>query len=496
MRASVSAVTVTAAAPPGPAVRTQRLRTSRLLAVNAMWLGQGAHWPPITFQLVPVAAFMIAGASADLLIGRVSSAGNLFALVAPVIAGWLSDRTSTRWGRRRPWILAGTAVNLAGLGLLAVAGSRLTLAIAYMLVQLAFNLAGGAYAAVIPDVVPAADRGRASGLLGMMNAFGAVIGLAAVTATLALFHETRLGLVVGYAAVATVLVVTTVITLLAVDEPRVEVEHARLRLTAWGAVAAAAGVLSAAGWLLFLLAPLGTATWPVGIGTAVAALIALLAAAREPAVRGFFVAFRQADFAWTFGTRALVMMGIYTILPFLALYFRDVIHASHPGTLAGLWGLAVLAGGIVPSVAGGHLSDRYRRRKPFVYAAGALQGLVASVLLFGLVRSVVVVFALGVVFGVGYGLYVAVDWALACDVLPDRERASGRDMGLWHIAFTLPPALAPAAFGPILHAFNTPGSVILGMATGDFLGFRLVFAGSVVWFVLGTVFVSRIRSVR
>ena len=496
MRASVSAVTATAAAQPGSAVRAHRMGTTRLLAVNAMWLGQGAHWPPITFQLLPVAAFMIAGASADLLIGRVSSAGNLFALIAPILAGWLSDRTSTRWGRRRPWIVAGTAVNLGGLGLLAFAGSQLTLAFAYMLVQLAFNLAGGAYAAVIPDVVPAADRGRASGLLGMMNALGAVIGLAAVTATLAVLHETRLGLFVGYAAVATVLIVTTVVTLLAVDEPRVEVERVRLQLTPPAVLAAIAGVLAVAGWLLFLLAPLGRAMGPVGIGTAAAALVALLAATREPAVRGFFVAFRNTDFFWTFGTRALVMMGIYTILPFLALYFRDVIHASQPGTLSGLWGLAVLAGGIVPSVIGGHLSDRYRRRKPFVYAAGALQGLVASVLLFGLVRSMVVVFALGVVFGIGYGLYVAVDWALACDVLPDRKRASGRDMGLWHIAFTLPPALAPAAFAPILHAFNSPGGVILGMATGHFLGFRLVFAGSVVWFVLGTVFVSRIHSVR
>jgi hypothetical protein len=69
-------------------------------------------------------------------------------------------------------------------------------------------------------------------------------------------------------------------------------------------------------------------------------------------------------------------------------------------------------------------------------------------------------------------------------------------MGLWHIAFTLPPALAPAAFAPILHAFNTPGGVIVGLSTGHDLGFRLVFAGSVIWFVLGTVFVSRIRSVR
>jgi MFS family permease len=474
-----------------------RMTTRRLLAINAMWLGQGAHWPPISFQLVPVAAFMIAGGSADLLIGRVYAAGNVFALIAPVVAGWLSDRTSTRWGRRRPWMVAGTAVNLAGLGLLAAAGSPLSLAFAYMLVQLAFNLAGGAFAAVIPDVVPTGDRGRASGLLGMMNAFGALVGLASVTAALAIFHETRLGIDVGYGAVGLVLLITCAISVIAIKEPPYPpARHEALQFDAGVTVAAAAGGVAVVAWITALLTPVGTLTGPLLLLAAASIAVAVAWGLRAPAIRGFFSAFRNHDFFWTFATRAFVMMGIATIQPFLAVYFRQVIHVRNPGTLAGLWGLALLAGGVVPAVVGGHLSDRVGRRKPFVYAAGIIQALVASVLVFGLVRSIPVIFVLGVVFGIGYGLYVAVDWALAVDVLPDRERSSGRDMGLWHIAFTLPPALAPAIFAPILHAFNQPGHVILGLTTGDFLGFRLVFAGCVVWFILGTVFVSRIRAVR
>ena len=495
MSAVSSALPLERAAP--AAAVAGRMSTRRLLAINSMWLGQGAHWPPISFQLVPVAAFMIAGGSADLLIGRVYSAGNVFALIAPVLAGWLSDRTSTRWGRRRPWIVAGTAVNLGGIALLAAAGSPLTLAFAYMLVQLAFNLAGGAYAAVIPDVVPPADRGRASGLLGMMNALGAVVGLAAVTATLAVFHETRTGLVIGYSAVACVLVITTVISVLAIREaPHPPVRHDTFRFDGGVTVATCAAIVAFATGIAILLARLGPLMVPMLILGVGAITVAVAWGLREPAIRGFFAAFRNRDFFWTFATRGFVMMGIATIQPFLAVYFREAIHARNPGTLAGEWGLALLAGAIVPAVAGGQLSDRVGRRKPFVYAAGTLQALVASVLLFGLLRSIPMIFALGVVFGVGYGLYIAVDWAIACDVLPDRERSSGRDMGLWHIAFTLPPALAPAIFAPVLHAFNEPGHVILGLTTGDFLGFRLVFAGSVVWFVLGTVFVSRIKAVR
>jgi Na+/melibiose symporter-like transporter len=324
-----------------------------------------------------------------------------------------------------------------------------------------------------------------------------VVGLAAVTATLAVLHESRLGLTIGYAAVGCVLLITATVSVIAIKEsPHPPVRHAALAFDHGVTVAGGAGVVAVAAWLAILLAPLGPLMVPMILLAVGAVLVAVAWGLREPAIRGFFSAFRNGDFFWTFATRAFVMMGIATIQPFLAVYFREAIHAKNPGTLAGEWGLALLAGAIIPAAVGGHLSDRVGRRKPFVYAAGALQALVASVLLFGLLRSIPLIFVLGVIFGIGYGLYVAVDWALAVDVLPDRERSSGRDMGLWHVAFTLPPALAPAIFAPILHAFNESGHVILGLTTGDFLGFRLVFAGSAVWFVLGTLFVSRIKAVR
>jgi MFS family permease len=482
-----------------PERRAAGMSLGRLTATNAMWLGQGAHWPPITFSLLPAAALMITGstAAAALLIGHVSAAGNLFALLAPILAGWLSDRTRSRWGRRRPWLVAGTAVNVVGLAVLALAGTPLVLAIAYMVVQLSFNLAGGAYAAVIPDVVPPADRGRASGMLGMMNVVGSVIGLAGVIGSLKLLGENRTGVVVGYGFLIAILLVTTVITVVAVKEPPAPAARpAPLALTPLAVVAIAAGTVATAAWLAYLLFPLGNWVYLVAAAGLGAAALAGFTAYRVHGIREFFAAFRSRDFFWTFATRAFVIMGINTVVPFLALYFKDVIGAKDPGTESGLWGLAVLAGAIVPAIVGGHLSDRLGRRKLFVYLSGGVQALVASVLLFGLVQSLPVVYVMGVVFGMGYGMYYAVDWAIACDVLPDHEKASGRDMGLWHIAFTLPTALAPAIFAPILVAFNEPHHVILGLATGGHLGFRIVFAGAVFWFVLGTVFVSRIRGVR
>src|SRR5437763_759889 len=180
-------------------------------------------------------------------------------------------------------------------------------------------------------VVPPADRGRASGSLGMMNGLGAVAGLAAVTAATALFGETRTGIVVGFAAIALILAVTTVVTLLAVDEPAIPSPvRSATRLDPTVVVAAVAAVIAVVAWIAFLFIPLSALSIAAGVTCFGAGLVAGFVSARVPAIRGFFVAFRNHDFFWTFATRAFVMMGIYTIYPFLALYFRQVIRVHNP----------------------------------------------------------------------------------------------------------------------------------------------------------------------
>ncbi len=169
---------------------------------------------------------------------------------------------------------------------------------------------------------------------------------------------------------------------------------------------------------------------------------------------------------------------------------------SNFGAASSFWLLAVIGGAILPSIMGGLLSDRMGRRKLFVYLSSGLMAVVVSVLLFALIHSLGLMYILGILFGIGYGAYYAVDFALVCDVLPDRERAAAKDIGLWHSALTIPQVLGPAVAGPLLQALNEPGHAVLGVATGANLGYRVVFASVAVWFILGTVLVSRIRGVR
>jgi MFS family permease len=184
------------------------------------------------------------------------------------------------------------------------------------------------------------------------------------------------------------------------------------------------------------------------------------------------------DFYWVLATRCLVGMGIYSVFSFFQYFLADVIGAARPEQQASyLIGIIMVAGA---------QSDRIGR-KPLVYASGALMALASLAFVFaGYGRSLPWMFAVGAMFGIGYGAYQAVDWALAIDVLPPGGDA-GRDMGIWHVALVLPQVLAPALSGLLLAAFKPVTPVI---------GYTVVFAVTAVWFVLGTVLVSRVRGAR
>jgi Na+/melibiose symporter-like transporter len=305
--------------------------------------------------------------------------------------------------------------------------------------------------------------------------------------------------------VVVILVVTLLITIVAVKEPRQNPPPPHIsappftresRVGAAALVCGGAFLVALAALFAILLAPLGSLIWPVVAVLLAAGIVTVLAARRLPGLMAFFVAFRSNDFFWTFATRALVTLGIFSILPFMELYFRDVVRLKDAGAASAFWLLAVIAGAIIPSMVGGVLSDRTGRRKLFVYISSAMQAVVVSVLLFGLIRSLTLLYVLGILYGIGYGAYYAVDWALACDVLPNREEAAGRDMALWHVSFTLPQVLAPAILAGFLHYLNEPGHQLFGVSSGHDLGFRFIFGSAALWFILGTVMVSRIRGVR
>src|SRR5262249_40552643 len=126
-------------------------------------------------------------------------------------------------------------------------------------------------------------------------------------------------------------------------------------------------------------------------------------------------------------------------------------------------------------------------RKPLVYASGGLMAL-AAVIFIAVAHfpSMMLMYAVGALFGVGYGAYLAVDWALAGDTLPPGA-SHAQDMGIWPVALVLPQVVAPALTGLVL-TVSKQASLMTG--------YTVVFVMTAMWFVLGTVLVREIRGAR
>jgi len=406
------------------------------LFLSCFWLAYNFEWGALLPVVLPhQIAALVGEPRKELASGLVIGLGAALSLVATPIAGALSDRSTSRRGRRGPFLLVGTAVNvlfLIILGRIGGTGGIALFALAYLALQIGANAAGGPYAGLIPDVVPEAERGTASGWLALMTAAGTLLGVVSAGALVA-----RGGYGPIYLLIAGVLALFAILTVAGVRE--------RPRAGAPEPIRARAFLAS------FLL--------------------------RGPRYRDFF---------FVLFTRALVTMGIYSVFTFFQFFLQDIVRVPQPATATSTLIGVIIVTGIPTSLVAGSLSDRLGR-KPLVYLSGGIMA-VASLLFIevGFRPSFPAMLGIGALFGVGYGAYQAVDWALAIDVLPPGEDAA-KDMGIWHVSLVLPQMLAPALTGAVLTALK-PASLLLG--------YSVVFTLTALWFILGTVFVRQIRGAR
>lgn len=401
-------------------------------ALSSFWFGSFFLWIPLTTVLLQDRVdHIVPHGLQNTGVGVAAGIGGILAVTVPPIVGAWSDRMSTRFGRRRPIIVAGTLLTLPGVFLIMAASNYPELAIGYAVVQFFFNAAGAAYAGVIPDVVPAQQFGKASGFLGTMT----LLGIGAGTGVTSILGDAPL----MYFIIAIVVL-------------------ASLPPMLWAARDEGKGPVFRPPQMAF-----------------------------GAKMREFLRPLHEGDLAWVIFTRLMVSAGITVVQINLLNFFRDVVlGGAKADTFTATWLLVMVLAAVPFGFFGGLLSDRLGRRKIFVYGAGAAQSLVALVFILFYPTAQGIVIALAVAYGVGYGLYYAVDWALACDTLPDKKQ-SAKDMGLFHIALTLPQAIIPFLSGPLLDALNGPHG------NG---GYRIVFSSAVLFMILGTVFVSRIRAVR
>lgn len=338
--------------------------------------------------------------------GLISGVAGAFALVAYPLTGALSDRTTSRFGRRRPWIAGGMAGFAASLAILGLQTSLLGIGVCWVLASTFFCVLTAALTAAISDQVPVNQRGYVSGWISAPQAIGIIAGLVLVTT---------------------------------------------LGLSTFGGYALMAGLLVALGLPFLLLVP--DAVLPPGI---VAPLT------WRSLLEGMWISPRlHPDFGWTLLSRILVNLGNAfgtSLLLYFLMYGLKVPNAED--SLIQLT-LVYMVFVIVASLWLGRLSDKLGRRRAFVFGASVLQAAAALILAFIPTMGAATVGA--ALLGLGYGCFLSVDQALATEVLPD-QLSRGKDLGIMNIALTVPQAFAPMLGALLVSAVG--GFTLLFLVSG------------------------------
>ena len=162
-------------APSSPEISLQR--ASRAYVIG-MPIASAGLWMAVLAPAIVVLAIKISEITTpDTRAGALSlvaGVGAVVALLANPFFGRLSDRTTSRFGMRKPWIVGGSLTGLAALFFLGSATGVPAVLVAWIFAQLGFNAALAALVATLPDQAAPSERGRLSGLIGMTLSVGLV----------------------------------------------------------------------------------------------------------------------------------------------------------------------------------------------------------------------------------------------------------------------------------------------------------------------------------
>ena len=381
------------------------LYTLAYMSTNLLFLA------PLLVTLALKVDSLVGNHRAPASLALVASAGALLAMVANPFFGRMSDRTASRLGMRRPWMVGGLAGGSIGIAIVALAPSIPVVLLGWCITQVCFNALLAAMVAVMPDQIPSVQRGQVSGVLGVCLPVGSVCGAFVVK----LFTGSLLAMFLAPCAIGGFFILLFAVTL---NDRR--------------------------------LARADKPKWSL----------------REFAGTFYVNPRKNHDFSWVFASRFMFVLAYAFLTTYQAYYLLDKIGTAKADVPQQIFlGTLVQSAVIVAaSLIGGKLSDRTGRRKIFVLTALVVYGLALFVIA---VASNFSGFLVGMaISGLGFGVYAAVDLALVVDVLPDK-RSAAKDLGVFNIAGALPFSIAPAIAPALLAIGHGGGSYgVLYMVAG------------------------------
>jgi MFS family permease len=400
---------------------TRSLPIPQLIRLSLYWLGLSSIFGGLSVIMQGRIQFdhLVPKGQEGSALFSINIVGSLVAIAVQPTIGSISDYTITRWGRRKPYILIGSLLDVVFLVGIALSNNLISIAAFITLLQFSSNFAQGPFQGYVPDLIPRKQVGLASALVGLFQILGNVGGFA-IGAIAITTKQFELGLIaLGVVEVATMLGVFFGVREGTTPKPR----NGR----SWRSIAAEA--------------------W----GTDV---------------------LRERSFLWLVGSRLAILMAGSILVNLAVFYLRRAqgLTQEQTGTAYLVMVGLVAIGTVIAVVPAARISDRIGRKK-VIYGSCALGaiglGIVAAA------PALPVVYAGVVIYGVSAGIFLAVDWALMTDIIP--KASSGRYMGMSNVATASAGVLATALGGTLMDLVG--GKAELGSGPRAALVFGVVLCG-------------------
>jgi len=419
------------------------------LALTVYWLSNSLLWGALLLQSRLCDWF--GENRVGYYFGILGIVGGIVGTAIQIIVGAFSDRCLNRFGRRRPFFVAGVLLAIGPLLWLGGAKSFWPFAGALVLVQLFSNGALGPFSSLLPDTVNPNEHGKASGFMGVARLLGDTGGLILVGLLLSTQPLLKLGQKESD-----------------LPHPVIVAFHDERMLLLCGLMAGFTFITMIYAAIVLKERPLKhrpeAGTW-------------------QTVINSFAVDIRgNLDFFWLSLSRAITNVGFYMFLEVLFFFLAYSLKVQDPNRVCMHLMLPAIGAAILSSIPAGILSDRLGRRG-MIFVAQFLMTLAAAVFIFA--PNLTWAYAAGIPAGLAYGVFTAVEWALACNLLPKGEAA--RYLGVWNASAVVPQILAFMIAG-------TVGSGISAIVPG--LGWRVDFGITVVCCLAGAYFLKFVHERR
>eukprot|EP01112_Ceratiomyxa_fruticulosa_P009832 TRINITY_DN2582_c0_g1_i12.p1 TRINITY_DN2582_c0_g1~~TRINITY_DN2582_c0_g1_i12.p1 ORF type:complete len:445 (+),score=53.80 TRINITY_DN2582_c0_g1_i12:368-1702(+) len=407
-----------------------------MVGLSVYLFGESALDTALQFVLLPYQVSMIVGNNAkSTSLGSLSIISTVVAVVSNPVSGYLSDRTYSKFGKRRPWLVAGVCLTLLGIFIMTISRQFWLLAIGYFFEQLGAYIVCP-YNALLPDLVPEHQRGTAGGIMGCFIMFGNIFGGAIG------FLMIKLSVWQVFFILAVVLAITTIITAVSVHEqdsrniPRDKIELKK--------------------FVVSMVTP-----------------------------------FQHKDFRNIVISELFFVLGIETVANFLQYFLADVVKspykllgkqvATGADQAASFFTFPLYIGGIMGAILSGPISNYFSKK-----AALCISGLLVMcvILLMNFIPIFTLIVFASFVAGFGYGLYFSVNNALTSLLLPS-DKDNAKDLGLRIVVLTLPQLISTPIISVILR---------VGQGYGHNLGYTIMFIVSALYMLIGTSLVPFIKN--